>query len=264
MKVDVNHSILGQYFIGHFDGARFVSDAFSDRGFRLDYGKDFYAAQSWSDNPTGRRIWVGWMNNWDYANAIPTSPWRGMFSIPRELRLRQYPEGLRLVQQPIPELRSLRRALYHAAEGDLATVNAQLAASKMGIAQEIEAEFALGAAREFGIKIRAGGAEETVIGYDAQTQTMFVDRRRAGNNAFSPKFAGLHRAPLTPKQGKIKFHIFIDSCAVEVFGNDGWVVITDLIFPDPQSAGVEFYARDGEAQLNSLDVWNLNFESEHS
>jgi fructan beta-fructosidase len=29
-----------------------------------DYGKDFYAAVSWSDVPRedGRRLWLGWMN----------------------------------------------------------------------------------------------------------------------------------------------------------------------------------------------------------
>src|SRR5215207_2428265 len=82
LKVDVNHSILGQYFVGHFDGLCFINDASSDQVLRVDYGKDFYAAQSWSNTSVGRRIWIGWMNNWDYAKVIPTAPWRGLFSIP--------------------------------------------------------------------------------------------------------------------------------------------------------------------------------------
>lgn len=28
-------------------------------------------------------MWIGWMNNWDYANFIPTSPWRSAQSVPR-------------------------------------------------------------------------------------------------------------------------------------------------------------------------------------
>ena len=54
----------------------------------MDYGKDFYAAVTWNDVPDGRRIAIGWMSNWNYAGAIPTSPWRSAMSVPRELGLR--------------------------------------------------------------------------------------------------------------------------------------------------------------------------------
>ena len=80
----------GQYFVGDFDGRRFRSDSPPDAPPRfVDHGRDFYASQSFSDLPEGdgRRIWMGWLSNWDYANVEPTAPWRGMQSIPRELRL---------------------------------------------------------------------------------------------------------------------------------------------------------------------------------
>ena len=89
-----------------------------------------------------------------------------------------------------------------------------------------------------------------------------MDRRHAGDKSFSHKFAGVHRAPLAPEEDKIKLHVFIDSCSVEVFGNDGRAVISDLIFSNPQSSGLEFYAREGNARLNNLDIWTLDLESE--
>ena len=72
----------------------------------VDYGKDFYATISFSDIPAsdGRRIWMGWMSNWLYANEEPTAPWRGVQSVPRVLPLRRLPEGIRLVQAPVAEL----------------------------------------------------------------------------------------------------------------------------------------------------------------
>jgi fructan beta-fructosidase len=261
LKVDVLKGTGAQYFIGHFDGRCFTSNAMDDQILRVDYGQDFYAAQSWSDMPDGRRIWIGWLNNWHYANAIPTWPWRGLFSIPRELHLRKYPDGLRLIQQPIEELKELRQLLFHIIDTDITTVNAQLAASEMDIAQEMQAEFTLGAAREFGIKIRTGDAEETVVGYDSQTQELLVDRRKSGDNTFSSRFADLQRASLPPEQGKISMQIFMDSCSVEVFGNDGCAVISDLIFPYSQSARLEFYALGGDVRLNQLDIWKLGVES---
>jgi fructan beta-fructosidase len=261
LKVDVLKDIGAQYFIGDFDGTRFINDATDGPILRVDYGEDFYAAQSWSDEPNGRRIWIGWLNNWHYANAIPTSPWRGLFSIPRELHLRRYSEGLRLVQQPVEELKQLRQLLYHVTDTDTATVNSQLAELKLDIAQEIKVEFVLGAEREFGIKICTGDAEATVIGYDVLTQEMFVDRRASGSSVFSDKFAGVHRGPLRPEGGKIRLHIFVDSCSVEVFGNDGHTVTSDLIFPGAPGTNLEFYALGGDVHLNTLEIWNLKIET---
>jgi fructan beta-fructosidase len=261
LKVDALKGTGAQYFIGDFDGTRFLNDATDDQILRVDYGEDFYAAQSWSGLQDGRRIWIGWMNNWDYANVIPTSPWRGLFSIPRELRLRKYPEGFRLLQQPITELRQLCQTLYHVIDTDIATVNTQLVDLKMDIAQEIKAEFAWDTAREFGIKICTSDTEETVIGYDTQTQELFVDRRYSGNSAFSDRFAGVHRVLLPPEGGKIRMHIFMDLCSVEVFGNDGHTVISDLIFPHSQSTNLEFYARVGDVHLKTLEIWKLEVET---
>ena len=261
LKVDVNKSIGAQYFIGQFDGMTFVNDAPDDQVLRVDCGRDFYAAQSWSDVPPkdGRRLWVGWMNNWDYANMTPTSPWRSIFSIPRVLTLREYPEGKRLVQHPIAELARLRQPLYHRVGTNIRTVNAQLAAlGDPGAVLEIEVEFGPGSAAEFGLKVRAGPGEETVIGYDVLAEELWVDRRRSGNTEFAPAFPGRHRGPLPLEQGRTKLHIFVDTCSVEVFGNDGRAVISDLIFPSPQSTGLELYTVGGEARLIALEIWTLH------
>ena len=70
--------------IGDFDGHRFTPDD-GDRWDRLDHGRDFYAGVTFDNVPDGRRIMLGWMGNWRYQAAIPTQPWRGAMSLPREL-----------------------------------------------------------------------------------------------------------------------------------------------------------------------------------
>ncbi|MEZ5329613.1 MAG: glycoside hydrolase family 32 protein [Verrucomicrobiales bacterium] len=67
-----------------------------------DYGRDFYAAVSWSDVPKedGRRVWLGWMSNWQYAQDIPTSPWRSGMTVARTLSLRKVGDAYRLLQKP--------------------------------------------------------------------------------------------------------------------------------------------------------------------
>lgn len=260
LKVDALKGTGAQYFIGEFDGTRFIHDAADDQILRVDHGNDFYAAQSWSDVPNERRIWIGWLNNWHYANLIPTSPWRGLFSIPREVRLRQYSEGIRLIQKPIKELEELRQSNFHATDTHIDTINSQLTKLKIDNSLELHAEFTPGTAREFGIKICTDEAEETVIGYEAREQEIFLDRRHSGDSTFFADFDAVHGASLMPEQGKISMTIFVDSCSVEVFANDGRVVISDLIFPKAQNVTVELFARDGDVHLNKIDLWKLVVE----
>ena len=261
LKVDVLRGTGAQYFLGEFDGTQFTNDAPADEIKRVDFGEDFYAAQSWSDEPKGRRIWIAWMNNWHYANDIPTSPWRGLFSIPRQLSLQRFDEAWRLVQQPLAELQPFSKSIYYAKNAELASVNAQLAVLAMNMAQEIKVQFTPGTAAEFGLKLCTGDGEESIIGYDARSQELFVDRQRAGDSSFSDRFAGVHRAPLALQGGKINLHIFLDSCSIEVFADGGSTVISDLIFPQSQNLRLEFYAGEGNAKLDILDICSLSHRS---
>jgi fructan beta-fructosidase len=265
LKVDVGprnlpHGLCGQYFIGHFDGMEFVNGNPSDLMLWCDRGSDFYAAQSWSDMPEadGRRLWLAWMNNWHYANTIPTSPWRGAMTVPRALALRRYPEGLRLIQRPAAELTSLRRSHFGRAGLPVDEANQQLPASGMtGDALEIIADFRLAGASEVGLRVRAGPDEASVVGYDALMHHIFVDRTQSGDTGFSPGFPDRHTAPLSDDDGRIRLHVLVDRCSVEVFGGGGRAVITDLIFPSPSSTGLEVYAVDGNAVVERLDIWEL-------
>lgn len=265
LKVDVSGGAVaggsgGQYFIGQFDGTIFVNDNPKDQIHWIDYGQDFYAAQSWSDIPLtdGSRLWLGWMSNWQYAQVIPTHPWKNAQSFPRRVTLREYPEGVRLVQNPADEIKHLRQQHYHWENLDVARVNKRLRENYVAAtALEIEVEFELRTASEFGLKVRKGIFEETVIGYDAVSGQLFVDRGNSGNVEFSSKFQKQQRGELVAEQGKVKLRILIDQCSVEVFGNDGKLVITDLIFPSPQSQGVELFANSGDIQIKVLDVWIL-------
>src|SRR6476661_10743096 len=75
-----------QYFTGQFDGQKFTPYQTDTRW--LDYGPDEYAGITWS-NTGNRKIFLGWMSNWLYANVVPTVRWRNAMTIPRELHLKQ-------------------------------------------------------------------------------------------------------------------------------------------------------------------------------
>ena len=242
----------GQYFIGNFDGRKFTNDNPNDTALFVDHGKDFYAGVTFSDVSDGRRILIGWMSNWQYAGKEPTSAFRTAQSIPRVLGLRQTAAGIRLVQQPIPELKTLRD---NTTVLEAVNILASYAPKDLmvGDALELVAEYEVGKDSTAVIRLRSESSE-TVIGYDAATGKLFIDRTRSGDVGFHPNFAGRHEAALAPKQGRIKLHVLVDRSSVEVFGNDGEVALTDRIFPPSPKQHVEL---DGNAKCLSLQGWQL-------
>ena len=106
--VDRNTGGWGHLLADHFTFADEPALSVLQRSSWMDYGKDFYAAVTWNDVPDRRRIAIAWMSNWNYAGAIPTSPWRSAMTVPRELALRAIDGRPQLVQRPVRELRSLR------------------------------------------------------------------------------------------------------------------------------------------------------------
>jgi len=246
-----------QYFVGDFDGAKFTCDDRADRVRWVDYGRDCYAAVSWSDIPESdaRRLWLGWMSNWKYARAAPTHAWRGAMTIPRELRLQSSEDGVQLVQIPAPELHALRSEAVPRTRV-IVEPGADVPLPVRGNALEIVAEFEPASAQECGIRVHIGGGESTTVGYDVGASVLFVDRERSGDTSFHSDFPGIHRGPLASAQGRITMHIFVDSCSVEVFGNNGTTVITDLIFPAVSSDEIALYSVGGAVAV-AIAVYHL-------
>lgn len=246
-----------QYFIGDFDGHSFVNDSSPETILWIDHGRDNYAGVSWSDVPAedGRRIYIGWMSNWRYANVTPTKEWRSAMTIPRVITLKTTEEGVRLVQNPIRELQGLRVENI-SIQNEVVVPGVNLLSNVNSNTFEIIAEFEMSSATEFGFKVCKGSKEETIIGYDVKNKSFFVDRTNSGEASFHDSFAGKHDSNLI-SQKIIKFHIFVDRSSVELFGNDGESVITDLIFPNEENKQMELFVKNGEVKLHSLELYIL-------
>jgi fructan beta-fructosidase len=246
-----------QYFIGQFDGNTFISENSPETILWADFGADYYAAQSWNDEPNRRRLMLGWMSNWQYANVIPSTTWRGMFSLPRELALVQTLDGIRLVQQPIPEIVKLRSGHRHW-QDETILPGENLLAGLQGESYEIVAVFQVDHHVEnVGFRVRVGHGEETVIAYNPRNQKVFLDRTRSGQSDFHPGFSGIHSTELAFVDGQLKFHIFVDHSSVEVFFNDGLVTFSDSIFPSSENRAIELFSQGGATQLLALDFYRL-------
>lgn len=244
------------FFIGEFDGKEFMVDS-SDI---LEGGTDFYAPLTFSNIPDSdsRQIWMGWMNNWRYAEKIPVEPWKGAMSTPREVKLKTINERITLVQMPVVELRELRTNRHRFRNRKLTEESNFLRETGIsGTSSAMTAEFEIGDMEEMGFELRRGGNERTVVGYDSEKEELFVDRSQSGETGFDDMFTAKVTAPMEAINGHIKLRIFLDRSSVEVFGNDGETVITSQIFPYQNSVGMALYVRGGEGSLLSLDVWQL-------
>jgi levanase len=257
--IDANSGGWGHVLADHFTFSDQPTPSAVERADWVDFGSDNYAGITWDNVPGGERYTISWMSNWDYAGATPTAPWRGAMSAPRELALETVDGEIRLTQQPVTSLRILRDGDAVAArnvtirEGSHPFADGQAD----GKALEIDATFSLADADRFGLKVATGTGQETVIGYDVLTEELYVDRTRSGVVEFNAGFPAVHRAPLPARDGKVRIKVLLDWSSVEVFGADGEVAITDLVFPDPASDGVELFAEEGTATLEEMRVWQL-------
>jgi len=251
-----------QYFIGDFDGERFVADNLADSPDPaavswLDFGADYYAAVSFADAPGGQRVLMAWMNNWTYAADTPAWAFRGAMSVPRLLQLVTMDGRIRLIQQPVrqhpqhPPKLELR-------ETTLGPGVAALPDSAHGDRLEIRAVFRPQTAQRVGLHVRVGAGERTIVGYDVALGSLYVDRTRSGHVGFHPEFSGVHSAPMHPQAGLVRMTVLVDTASVEVFGGRGESAITDQIFPGSESVGAALFADGGTADLVELSVTHLN------
>ncbi len=241
LKVGLNPGALQggsgeQYFVGRFDGTHFTNDNPSSLTLWTDYGKDCYCALTFNNLPAGGRpVMIGWMDNWQYAAKLPTSPWRGQMTFPRSLSLHKTAEGIRLFQKPIQSIAEL--------EGPANRQSPQTHTFRL------RSETHLGTAQEVGWRLLSDGSNYTLIGYDRRNAKMFVDRTHSGVTGFSKDFPARVEAPLHLTGDVLQLDILVDRCSVEVFADGGRVTSTNLVFPPPRAGGLEAYAKGGVGRV---------------
>lgn len=224
----------------------------------LDYGRDYYAAVSYNDAPDDERIMIGWMNNWQYAGDIPTSPWRGAMSLPRRLALETIDGRPQLVQRPVRQLDALREPVAY--ERDRLPLNGErrLPQRAEGEVFELDVKLAPEQAEEIGLTVRQDGGTGTVIGYDAGRSRLFVDRRESGDVGFHDAFPS-RDSVIVPSVGEeLELRVIVDTSSVEVFAEGGSRVLTHRIFPGADADGISLYTEGGSGSARDLSIRPLS------
>ena len=198
-----------QYFVGDFDGHRFTCESRPEVTKWLDYGKDHYATVSFDNAPNGRRVVIAWMSNWQYANEVPTRQFRSANSIPRDLDLFTDGSETYCGVMPSEEMQALRGKVVRQP-----TETCEILVNLKGTAD---------------VTLSNAKGEQVTMHYDAQKQTLAMDRTKSGDVSFSEAFPCVTTAPTHGQLRQLR--LFVDRCSIEVFDADGRVAMTNLVFP---------------------------------
>lgn len=245
-----------QYFVGSFDGKKFVNESPTQTKW-LDWGKDNYATVTWSNAPAGRCIALGWMSNWQYANNVPTTQYRSANTLARDLTLYRVGGELYLKSKPSPEIKKAR-----AEEKKIPTFEvkgnyevASLLADNKG-AYEIEMTIENKGTSKIDFSLMNEKGEKVAMYYDVVRKQFVMDRSASGIVGFSRDFPAVTVAPVR-NTDQIHLRLFIDRSSVEVFGEDGEYVMTNLVFPAEPYNRMVFSSDKGSYIVKSMNVYRL-------
>lgn len=228
-----------------------------DKAVWLDYGRDNYAGVTWSDVPKsdGRRIFMGWMSNWAYAQKTPTEKWRSAMTLARNLRLVNTPNGLRILSEPVEEQQKIRGKKINLPklgvnEGSaVMQLNSPLLEGILEVNVPKNTTFALVMSNSKG--------ERMEVGFDAAKNEFFTDRTKSGKVDFDASFSSRSIAPREASGETVRFHVFFDVASVELFADGGATSMTDIFFPNEDYTTLTLESRGGKADIISGVFWEL-------
>jgi len=194
------------------------------------------------------------MSNWDYANEVPTEIWKSAMSLPRELKFIRENDELKLLQQPIKEIKQLRNKKYE-------FENIKINKKKNKLFKEINSPLEISSIInldnktdfEFSFEFKKN---ELSLKYNSEKNKIILNRKNAASD-FHPDFREEQTVEID-ELNKLKLQILIDWSSIEIFINDGRWVITDLIFPEDEILDLKINNLAEILKIDKLDIFELD------
>ena len=216
-----------------------------ERDQSIDYGIDFYAPQTVL-TPDGRRVMIGWMQNWDTCNHRRKSEeaWFGQMSLPREISI----QNGRLYQKPIRELENMRanKVVYKDLTVSGNVYPEGLKGRRVDMEVVVRPVEGCDMYRKFAVRFAQNDLYQTSFSYRPGEAVLKVDRKFSGSRR-----AIIHqrRSKVELKDGVLKLRIILDRFSVEAFINDGEQVMTAVLYTDQEADGIHFSV-DGTVSID--------------
>ncbi len=247
---EFNNLHSSTYMIGKLDYK--TGDYKCDTVKEIDHGLDFYAPQTMIDDK-GRTIMIAWMGMWE--RTFPTHDlnhnWAGLMTLPRMLNI----VDNKIHQTPIEEINKYKnnyeKFVDKISGNKLMDFTAETAHIRL-LLSDINA-------KEVGIKVFKGLAEETIIYYDKIRGEVIFDRKNSGikisGNSEHEHSSNVRSVPIGHNT-QIKLDIFLDKSTVEIFINDGAETMSSVVYPQNTSNKIELFTNQGDVSIK-VEKWDI-------
>lgn len=263
----LNGGSATQYFIGDFDGKTFSldpsfnNDLESEKALWIDYGKDNYAGVTWSNIPDsdGRKLFLGWMSNWQYAQQVPTETWRSAMTTPREITVIKNDGQYRLKFLPVRELQNYVSKTIRKNEISI-TDKTVVAKSPLVNFTKADIQFTVSDLKQdvYTFSLSNSIGESISFGLNNKDHFFFIDRSKSGNTSFSEDFAkNVSKAPLNKNINDLDVRIILDKTSIELFYNNGTTVMTEIFFTTQPFDSFSINANAKPVEIENLIIKQL-------
>jgi len=253
-----------QYFIGEFDGQRFTNLNPPETVLWMDWGRDFYAVQSWSDAPDGRRLAIAWMSNWQYARNVPADTFRSIMTLPRELILKPTPQGPRLAQRFVHSLErcALEDPALSLAQTRLAAEQA-LSLGQWDTPLLLSAELELAPGSELSLSLSDQGETGFRFRCDEHGQlTLYCTRAVQSDDPLLNEVFPHHYAIVLEQAGnRLSLQLLVDRTSAELLLMDGEISVSNSRYPDSPDTQLNLSCLQGQALLLGAECCALSAQA---
>ncbi len=227
-----------RYFVGDYDGTTFTTRQKESQW--VDYGTDNYAGVTFNNEPSNRRIFIGWMSNWDYATTTPTESWRSAMTLPRELSLIKEGESYYLKSPLITKFNNLTQNISKTE----ITGNIPYQFSYNNLQSSVISFDAI-VEEKFLVIFSNDKKESFKISYNFHDGLLKLDRTKSGQVDFNEKYktSSIQKMRIG-KQNKLSIKLVLDASSIEIFINGGRYVMTNQIFPNEGFTNFEILPKE--------------------
>ena len=214
-----------RYFVGDFDGTNFTTDQKESQW--VDYGTDDYAGVTYNNAPDQKRLFIGWMSNWEYAQTTPTKTWRSAMTLPRQLSLFKTENEYNLRSTLVGNFNELIKAIPSSEITGSVPYNFQYRNL-----QQSYISFDATITDSLQMTFSNSKGEKYVITYYKKEGVLIADRTHSGLVDFNKNFKKMsyQTIPIGSKK-ELSFVIVLDASSSELFIDRGAYVLTNQIFP---------------------------------
>jgi sucrose-6-phosphate hydrolase SacC (GH32 family) len=215
------------YFVGRFDGTRFLP--LPGSGHRpLDYGKDFYAAQSWSGLSPRPHLLSGWMGNWAYSHHLNADGYRGCLSLPRSVGLQKIDGTWQLHQTPVAAISALYGPALSVEKSSGSRIEWSVGPQTPFLVRT-EWSCLPGDSLQLSVGDEQNSWFRLSLSVSAGAIRLGLDRSHFWNSENDA--AGISEFDVERLAGvsPMEMRIYVDTCSIELFLDGGRVVATELV-----------------------------------